>query len=255
LTVSRYHIPSGRCIQKPYEGVEDYSSDIIKRYNAGELTHADSTHFPDSLKYKTLNERIVYGGGGIMPDVFIPRDTVKVSDYYWKLYRNNIFNQFVIGYLEKNKEEILKKYPNFEQFNENYKIDDQMWKSFYDFAQKEGITDSLTFDFKAYVDGFIAKNKDTLNKLFPSMEALKQNNTFEQMLNAYIISEMERHDKTQQNFDTKANIERQIRTLIARTLYDRNKADKIWLEMDDAYLRALEVLNNTAIFKKMKITY
>ena len=66
LTTSRYYIPSGRCIQKPYEGVEDYSRDVIKRYNSGELIHADSIHFPDSLKFYTDGKRVVYGGGGIM---------------------------------------------------------------------------------------------------------------------------------------------------------------------------------------------
>ena len=78
LTTSRYYIPSGRCIQKPYEGVEDYSRDAIKRYNAGELTHADSIHFPDSLRYFTAGKRTVYGGGGIMPDVFVPIDRKSV---------------------------------------------------------------------------------------------------------------------------------------------------------------------------------
>jgi carboxyl-terminal processing protease len=255
ITTSRYYIPSGRCIQKPYEGVEDYSRDLIKRYNSGELTHADSVHFPDSLKYYTDKKRVVYGGGGVMPDIFVPIDTVKVSDYYWKLHRNNIFNQFVIKYLEENKEKILADYPTFEQYNEKYKMDDLMWKSFYDFARQEGVTDSMTFDFKAYLNGFIAKNKDTLNKLFPSIDAVNQDNTFEEMLKSYILNEIEKYQKVQQCFDTKTYIERQIRTLIARSLYDRNKADKIWLEMDDAYLRAVEVLNNTALFKKMKITY
>ena len=256
LTVSRYYIPSGRCIQKPYEDVEDYSNDLIKRYNSGELTHADSVHFPDSLKYQTLvSKRTVYGGGGIMPDVFIPIDTVRVSDYYWKLHRNNIFNQFVLRYLEENKAKVLAEYPTFEQYNANYKIDDPMWKSFYDFAQQEGVTDSITFDFKGYLNGFLAKNKDTLNKLFPTMDAVSQDNTFEQMLNSYISSEIEKYNKRQQNFNTKAYIERQIRALIARSLYDRNKADKIMLELDDFYLRAVETLNNTALFKKMKIAY
>ena len=99
LTTSRYYIPSGRCIQKPYEGIEDYSKDLINRYNAGELMHADSIHFPDSLKYTTTNGRTVYGGGGVMPDVFVPMDTIKVSDFYWQLFRKNIFNQFVMSYL------------------------------------------------------------------------------------------------------------------------------------------------------------
>ena len=256
LTVSSYHIPSGRCIQKPYEGVEDYSRDLVKRYNAGELTCADSVHFPDSLKYQTLvAKRTVYGGGGIMPDIFIPIDTVKISDYYWKLHRNNIFNQFVLKYLEENKATILTEHPTFEHYNANYKISETMWNAFYDFAKQEGVTDSATFDFKGYLNGFLAKNKDTLNKLFPTMDAVNQDNTFEQMLTAYISSEIEKYNKTQQNFDTKAQIERQLRTLIARNLYDRNKADKIWLELDDFYLKALETLNNTALFKKMKIAY
>ena len=255
LTTSRYYIPSGRCIQKPYEGVEDYSRDLIKRYNSGELTHADSTHFPDSLKYYTDKGRLVYGGGGIMPDIFIPIDTIKVSDYYWKLFRNNIFNQFVLKYLDENKAAILKEYPTFEQFNENYKMDEQTWKSFYEFAQQEGVTDSVSFDFKTYLDGFVAKNKDTLNKLFPSMESLQNDDTFKQMLSTYISNEIEKYNKIQQNFDTKAYIERQIRTLIARNLYDSNKSAKIWLQLDETYLRALEVLNNAALFKKMKISY
>ncbi|MCL2131795.1 MAG: S41 family peptidase [Lentimicrobiaceae bacterium] len=255
LTVSRYYIPSGRCIQKPYEGIEDYGRDLIKRYNSGELTHADSTHFPDSLKYYTDKKRVVYGGGGIMPDIFIPMDTVRVSDYYWKLYRNNIFSQFVLRYLDENKALILKEYPTFEQFNENYRMDEPMWQSFYDFAKEEGVSDSVGFDFKAYLDGFSAKNKDTLNKLFPSVEALQKDDAFEQMLSSYISSEIEKYDKIQQGFDTKLHIERQIRTTIARNLYDSNKSAKVWLELDETYLRAIEVLNDTRLFEKMKITY
>jgi len=255
LTTSRYHIPSGRCIQKPYEGVEDYSRDVINRYNAGELTCSDSIHFPDSLKYYTTKGRLVYGGGGIMPDIFIPMDTIRVSDYYWRLFRNNIFNQFVISYLEGEKAKLLKEYPTFEQFSENYKMNEHTWQSFYDFARQAGVIDSTTFDFKAYLEGFLAGNKDTLNKIFPSMETVTEENAFEQMLSAYISSEIEKYNKKQQNFDTQAHIERQIRTLIARNLYDSNKSSKIWLELDDTYHRALEVLNNTALFDRMKIGY
>ena len=255
LTTSRYYIPSGRCIQKPYEGVEDYNRDLIKRYNAGELSNADSIHFPDSLKYYTEKGRTVYGGGGIMPDVFIPMDTVKASDYYWKLLRNNIFSQFVVQYLEANKEDILREHPTFDQFNNGYKIDAPTWDLFYDFAKQEGISDSTSFNFKDYLNGFLTKNKDTLNKLFPSFESVQENDAFEQMLNSYIKKEMENQLVIRQNFDTKSYIERQIRFLIARNLYDNNKSAKIWLELDDAYLRALEVLNNTNLFKKLGITY
>ena len=76
LTIARYYTPSGRCIQKPYESIEQYNKDLIDRYNRGEMMSADSIHFPDSLKAKTLKlGRTVYGGGGIMPDYFVPIDT------------------------------------------------------------------------------------------------------------------------------------------------------------------------------------
>lgn len=92
LTISRYYTPSGRSIQKPYEGgAEEYYSDVLNRYEHGELMHKDSIHFPDSLKYNTLvNERTVYGGGGIMPDFFIPLDTTQGSDYWSNLIRKGV---------------------------------------------------------------------------------------------------------------------------------------------------------------------
>ena len=79
LTISRYYTPSGRSIQKPYtEGAEDYEMDIYNRFQRGEYFHPDSIHFDDSLKYKTAKGRIVYGGGGIMPDIFVARDTMEL---------------------------------------------------------------------------------------------------------------------------------------------------------------------------------
>jgi carboxyl-terminal processing protease len=253
LTTSRYYIPSGRYIQKPYEGVEDYSLDAIKRYNAGELTHADSIHFPDSLKYYTAGNRVVYGGGGIMPDIFVPMDTIRVSNYYWKLFRNNIFNQFVLSYLAQEKENLLQQYPTFELYNDNFHVNQELRKEFYDYAKRENVTDSIAFDFKLYLDGFLASNKDTLNKIFTSPNEV--NNNFQQMLTEYINAEIEKKKQIDLKFDTKAQVERQLKTLIARNLYDSNKSAKIWLTMDETYKRALEVINDTSLFKKLKITY
>ena len=255
LTTSRYHIPSGRCVQKPYEGVEDYGRDVIKRYNAGELTHADSIHFPDSLKYYTEGKRVVYGGGGIMPDVFVPMDTNKVSDYYWKLYRNNIFSQFVLSYMGREKDNLLKKYPTFESFDEKFKVDKVLLKEFHDFAKTEDVTDSVSFDFKSYLDGFIASNKDTLNKIFTSSKTVKNDNTFQELLAKYIDEEIEKKKKNDANFDTDAYIERNLKSSIARSLYDPNKSAKIWLTMDETYKRALEIINDNSLFRKLKITY
>ena len=130
LTVARYYTPAGRCIQKSYEkGVEDYAADLLHRYNNGELTNADSIHFPDSLKYETLTQkRTVYGGGGIMPDVFIPLDTTKkVTDYYLKISRKGIVYQYLVAYLDKNREELKLKYPDFATFKSDFKVDDKMF--------------------------------------------------------------------------------------------------------------------------------
>jgi len=256
LTTSRYYIPSGRCIQKPYEGVEDYNRDLIKRYNSGELTCADSVHFPDSLKYYTVGKRVVYGGGGIMPDIFIPMDTAKVSDYYWKLYRSNMFNQFVLSYMENKKNDLLKNYPTFDDFNENFKVNEKLLNEFYDFARAENVIDSFSFDFKFYLNGFIAANKDTLNKIFVSYQDLNENgDNFQLMLMKYINEDIVKREKINQSFDTEAYIQRQLKTLIARSLYDPNKSTKIWLAMDETYKRALEIINDNNLFEKMKIMY
>ena len=106
LTVARYYTPTGRCIQKPYEKGkgEDYAHDLIDRYNRGELMSADSIHFPDSMKYQTLqNKRTVYGGGGIMPDVFIPIDTTRYSDYHRDLVSKGLVNRVAMDYLDQHR--------------------------------------------------------------------------------------------------------------------------------------------------------
>lgn len=128
LTIARYYTPTGRCIQKPYDkGTKEYGMDILHRYNHGELTSEDSIHFPDSLKYKTLkNERTVYGGGGIMPDIFVPLDTTLFSDYHFKLLRNGIINEFVINYVDNHRKELKNKYASFDDFNKTFEVTREM---------------------------------------------------------------------------------------------------------------------------------
>ena len=124
LTTSRYHTPSGRCIQRPYEGgVEEYAKEMTKRLEHGEYFHADSIHFPDSLKYKTDGWRTVYGGGGIMPDIFIPVDTAYNSKLYTNLIRKGALNRFTTDYALKRREDIKAQYGDFEQFNKDFNID------------------------------------------------------------------------------------------------------------------------------------
>ena len=123
LTVARYYTPSGRCIQKPYESVEEYNRDLIDRYNRGEMLSADSIHFPDSLRYKTLRlGRTVYGGGGIMPDYFVPVDTTMYTDYYLALRDKGAIVQQNLKWVDAHRAEWLKRYKDFRHFDREFEI-------------------------------------------------------------------------------------------------------------------------------------
>lgn len=139
LTIARYYTPTGRLIQKPYEnGIDSYYEDIAHRIEHGELFYRDSIKFPDSLKYETLtNKRIVYGGGGIMPDIFIPVDTTGYSDYYSKMVRRGIFYQYVVKYIDENREDLTSKYPNFKTFKNNFSISDEFIDGLIKYAEDE----------------------------------------------------------------------------------------------------------------------
>lgn len=140
LTVARYYTPSGRCIQKPYDNIEKYNEDLIDRYNRGEMSNADSIHFPDSLKYYTQKlHRVVYGGGGIMPDYFVPMDTTTYSDYYRKIVNKGILFNYTFKYIEKNRNAILSNYKDFKKFEANYQMPQSDVNAIVDEATKQGI--------------------------------------------------------------------------------------------------------------------
>jgi carboxyl-terminal processing protease len=124
LTVSRYYTPSGRSIQKPYQDGDEYALDIISRYNHGEFFHADSIKFNDSLKYITPNGRTVYGGGGIMPDYFVPLDTSLNSHYLNELYTSTSIQEYTFDFAERHKEELEKK--GYEDYLKNFTVTDKM---------------------------------------------------------------------------------------------------------------------------------
>jgi len=142
LTVARYYTPTGRSIQKPYEnGDQDaYNKDLIERYNRGEMMNADSIHFPDSLKYRTLiNERIVYGGGGIMPDYFVPIDTTLYSDYSGKINMLGINYRIALNTVDNERNELLNKYPDVDQFRESFEVTDDILNKMIAMATEDGI--------------------------------------------------------------------------------------------------------------------
>lgn len=141
LTTARYHTPTGRCIQRPYEkGTEDYYKEMTKRLEHGEYFHADSIHFPDSLKYKTDKGRIVYGGGGIMPDIFMPADTSFNSKLYTNLIRKGILNKYTVDYAMTQREKIKSQFPEFSQYNQKFQVTDAMIAEIKGLAEKDKIT-------------------------------------------------------------------------------------------------------------------
>ena len=140
LTSARYFTPTGRCIQRPYDGgTEDYYKDLFERQENGELVNADSIHFPDSLKYKTAGNRVVYGGGGIMPDIFVPVDTLHLTEYYSNLVRKGVFNRYTIDFANEERSKIKKDFKTIADFNKDFTVDQQMMDEFLSVAKREGV--------------------------------------------------------------------------------------------------------------------
>ena len=163
LTIAKYYTPSGRCIQKPYEKgkQQEYRMDVINRFNHGELTNADSIHFPDSLRFQTLKKgRTVYGGGGIMPDYFVPLDTTKNTSLYRQIVAKRILIDANLRYLAKNRNALKKKYPDFEDFRRNYKVPEEI------------------------IENILSEAKKALKDKYPKDEEKKTTELLKQMLRA-----------------------------------------------------------------------
>ena len=142
LTIAHYYTPSGRCIQKPYvKGkAEDYAMDVMNRLKSGELMHADSIHFADSLKYYTLKEhRVVYGGGGIMPDYYVPLDTMKYTRFHRELSARSYIINASLRYVDQHRKQLQKKYPTFDQFRKEFEIPQSVTDGIVAEAEKQKI--------------------------------------------------------------------------------------------------------------------
>nr|WP_321410014.1 S41 family peptidase [uncultured Carboxylicivirga sp.] len=141
LTIAKYYTPSGRCIQKDYsEGEDAYRYEIGNRYLHGEMENVDSIHFDESMKYHTkVSGRTVYGGGGIMPDVFVPMDTTMYSDYYRDLVASGIVNRMILTYVDNNRELLKGTYTSYKAFNEEFEISEELINQLISEGEKEGI--------------------------------------------------------------------------------------------------------------------
>jgi carboxyl-terminal processing protease len=140
MTIAQYFTPTGRCIQKPYgKGSDDYYKDLMNRYKRGELVNRDSIKFPDSLTYKTPAGRTVYGGGGIMPDIFIPLDTTGTSKYLTDLSRKGVVSSYALKYADNHRQELKSLYPDFNAFKKGFRITDQMLEELVNAGVKDGV--------------------------------------------------------------------------------------------------------------------
>jgi len=170
LTVARYYTPTGRCIQKPYKknDFEGYYEEAYDRYFNGELEHADSIHFPDSLKYTTPGGKTVYGGGGIMPDIYVPIVTDSIHTYYNLLANKGLVYRFAFEYTDTHRNE-LNRYKDFDIFDKYFFMNDATYDSLVNYAKEKGVKASpekikisknkIKTLFKAYVGRNILDEK------------------------------------------------------------------------------------------------
>ncbi len=139
LTVARYYTPTGRCIQRSYkEGIENYNNDFLLRFMNGELEHPDSIKFPDSLKYRTPKGKIVYGGGGIMPDIYVPVERDSALNYYNRCINKGLVYQFAFDYTDRNRSR-LSGFKNIDEFEGGFTITDAMYQDFVRYAESRDV--------------------------------------------------------------------------------------------------------------------
>lgn len=163
LTVARYYTPTGRCIQKPYDNPETYNLDLINRYNKGEMIHADSIHFPPSQKYTTKKMgRTVYGGGGIMPDYFVPVDTSSYSNYHRRLLAKGAVIKATLNYADKHRHELTNKYRNFDNYLKQFTVPQELSEQLIADGKESGVE----FNEKEY-----AKSKRLINTQLKALVA------------------------------------------------------------------------------------
>lgn len=179
LTISRYYTPSGRCIQKEYgDDLKEYYSEKYERFKSGELFSADSISFPDSLKYFTTGKRIVYGGGGIMPDIFVGLDTNGTSDFFSDLVRKGIMNNYCLEFVNSNREDLAKEFTNVKDFKNKFDWEGKYLAEFKKYVAKE----ELDWNEEEY-----QKSKNAINL---RAKALIARNIFDSEAFYYVISDL-----------------------------------------------------------------
>ncbi|MBI1288319.1 MAG: PDZ domain-containing protein [Flavobacteriales bacterium] len=239
LTTARYYTPSGRCIQRPYdEGNDEYRNEGKRRRDNGELFSADSIHVNDQEEFLTDNKRKVYGGGGILPDIFVPLDTSENSDFLMELLRNGLFYQYINEYVDANREELNSKYPDFETFDGDFKVDGKFLDDFFAFAEKNLAPK------KKDVDEEIADVSDDESAEEAVVDAVKA-----------IEEKKDFATRKEEGMETSGHIIRlRLKALLARTLWQTEAFYRVMNSEDDAVSKALESIDDKT-FRRMKLSY
>ena len=234
LTTARYYTPTGRSIQKPYVkgDLESYNKEVIDRYNRGEMISADSIHFPDSLKYNTLiKKRVVYGGGGIMPDYYIPMDTTdaffvaRTTPLFQELYYyRGAINKYVQTLLETNRKQLKEQYPSFDSFKKNFTVSDNMLNDLLEMYKKDKTEEQKTNTIQ-----LDANNKE-----------IKQQTTYQLTV-----------DQEKDLVKSKDLILHFIKMNIAREVYGDNEFYQLFNSLFDTYNKAIEIISNDKAYNKL----
>ncbi|MCB9191304.1 MAG: S41 family peptidase [Flavobacteriales bacterium] len=240
LTTARYYTPAGRCIQRPYEdGNDEYRKENQRRRDNGEFFSMDSVHFNEEDKYLTDNKRIVYGGGGILPDIFIPLDTSESSDFLTELLSNGLFYQYINEYVDENREELNSKYPDYESFEKGFDPNDEFMDKFLEYAKhelKHNKDDKLNKD-----DVEVSVNGEEVE--IENMEGIKKeaNKDMDKMI--------------EEGLATSGHIiKTRLRALLARTLWQTEAFYRVFNAEDHAVKKAIESIDDKT-FRKLKLSY
>ena len=239
LTTARYYTPTGRCIQKSYkDGIDKYEHDLLDRYNNGELLHADSIHFPDSLRYQTLNlKRSVYGGGGIMPDIFVPLDTTRFTDFHRKIVARGVVNKVCVQYIDQNRAELKKKYTTFEKYKKEFQVDDALLNLLLSEAKKDKMStaklpkDSVMLQLKS-------KKEDDANQSLQHL-SLDSNKNDKDSID---LKEFEK---------SKPLIKLQLKALIARDLWEMNEYYMIMDAENESLQKAIQIIQTPGKYEEI----
>lgn len=229
LTTAHYYTPSGRCIQKPYaDGVDAYQKDYMHRIETGELFSKDSVAQNKAEKYLTkTSKRTVYGGGGIMPDVFIPLDTSKYYVYYNMLNRRNVVYTTVLGIMDQNRSDFTQKYPDFKTFNDKFAVSDEM------------------------VDKVLAAGEKAVGDV-PEMVIPEEGENVKTVIKPKEVKKEEPYKPDPKSIEfARPLLKKQIKGLIARDLFSMSEYFQVMNADDTAIKKALEVINKRGEYEKI----